>query len=108
MIAEMNDSQAQLDTFREYTPDVVAALTNLGQTGAYYDANGHYARTQPIFDAFALDGFNVLQPKPPSDRYNGLQVVQGRCPGGAVQPTVDGSAPWVVPGCQPSATPPGP
>lgn len=108
MIAEMNDSQSQLDTFREYTPDVVAALTNLGQTGAYYDANGHYARTQPVFDAFALDGNNRLESKPPSQRYDGLQVVNGRCPGGAVQPTPDGSAPWAVPGCNSSTTPPGP
>ncbi|MBV8431562.1 MAG: MCE family protein [Solirubrobacterales bacterium] len=108
LIAEMNDSQQQLDTFREYTPDVVAAFTNLGQTGGYYDANGHYARTQPYFDAFALDGFNILQSKPASLRYDGLQVVHGRCPGGASQPTPDGSAPWVVPGCQASSSPPGP
>jgi phospholipid/cholesterol/gamma-HCH transport system substrate-binding protein len=108
LITEMNDSQAQLDTFREYTPDVVAALTNLGQTGAYYDANGHYARTQPYFNAFALDGFNELVPKPASQRYSGLQVVHGRCPGGATQATPDGSAPWLVPGCALSATPPGP
>jgi phospholipid/cholesterol/gamma-HCH transport system substrate-binding protein len=107
-IKEMNDSQQQLDTFREYTPDVVAALTNLGQTGAYYDANGHYARTQPYFNAFALNGFNELVSKPDSLRYDGLQVVHGRCPGGASQPTSDGSAPWVVPGCQPSSSPPGP
>jgi phospholipid/cholesterol/gamma-HCH transport system substrate-binding protein len=108
MIAEMNDSQNQLDTFREYTPDVVAALTNLGQSAAYYDGNGHYARTQPVFDAFTLDGYNRLQTKPPSQRYDGLQVVHGRCPGGAVQPTPDGSAPWSVPGCNSPTTPPGP
>ncbi len=108
MIAEMNNSQNQLDTFREYTPDFVAALSNLGQTGAYYDANGHYARTQPVFDAFALDGYNRLETQPPSQRYNGLHVVHGRCPGGAVQPAPDGSAPWAVPGCDSSTTPPGP
>ncbi len=108
MIAEMNDSQNQLDTFREYTPDVVAALTNLGQSAGYYDANGHFARTQPVFDAFSLDGYNRLETKPPSQRYDGLQVVHGRCPGGAVQPTSDGSAPWAVPGCDASTTPPGP
>ncbi len=108
MIAQMNASQSQLDTFREYTPDVVAALTNLGQVGGYYDANGHYSRTQPIFNAFALNGFNQLVPKPPSQRYDGLQVVHGRCPGGAAQPAPDGSSPWGVPGCQLSATPPGP
>jgi len=108
LIQEMNDSQDQLDYLREYAPDVVAALTNLGQTAGYYDANGHYVRTQPVFDAFTVNGFNQLEPQPPSDRYNGLGVVHGRCPGSAVQPTPDGSAPWVVPGCNPSATLPGP
>jgi phospholipid/cholesterol/gamma-HCH transport system substrate-binding protein len=108
LIKEMNDSQPQLDYLREYAPDVVAALTNLGQIGAYYDANGHYARTQPFFSAFSIDSFNQLQPKPPSARYQGLQVVHGRCPGGAVQPAPDGSAPESVRGCNKSTTPPGP
>lgn len=108
LIAQMNQSQAQLDYLREYAPDVVGALTNLGQTNGYYDANGHYARTMPIFNAFSVNGFNQLTPQPGSARYNGLQVVNGRCPGGALQPTPDGSAPWAVPGCNPSATPPGP
>ena len=108
LIQMMNDSQPQLDYLREYAPDVVAALTNIGQTGAYYDANGHYVRTQPIFNAFTVSGFNALTPQPPSNRYDGLQVVHGRCPGSAVQPTADGSAPWAVPGCNPTATLPGP
>jgi phospholipid/cholesterol/gamma-HCH transport system substrate-binding protein len=108
LIKQMNQSQAQLDTLREYAPDLVAALTNIGQTNAYYDANGHYARTQPVFDAFAINGFNQLTSKPPSARYDGLEVVSGRCPGSAVQRTPDGSAPWAVPGCNPSAVPPGP
>jgi phospholipid/cholesterol/gamma-HCH transport system substrate-binding protein len=108
LIAQMNQSQPQLDYLREYAPDVVAALTNVGQSSGYYDANGHYARTQPVFDAFAINGFNQLTTKPPSARYDNLQVVHGRCPGSAAQPTPDGSAPWVVPGCIPSAVPPGP
>ena len=108
LIEQMNQSQQQLDYLREYAPDVVAALTNIGQTDAYYDANGHYARTQPVFDAFAINGFNQLTTKPPSARYDGLEIVHGRCPGSALQPTPDGSAPWAVPGCTPSATPPGP
>lgn len=107
LIKEMNDSQAQLDYLREYTPDVVAALTNLGQAGAYYDANGHYARTQPVFFAFGLNG-NALTSIPPFDRGQGIQVVKNRCPGSAVQPTPDGSAPWLVPGCSLSSVPPGP
>ena len=109
LIKQMNASQAQLDYLREFTPDVVAALTNLGQAAAYYDANGHYTRTQPMFSAFGLDGANQLQALPSqSMRYDGLHVVRSRCPGGAVQPTPDGSAPVKVPGCNPNNTPPGP
>jgi phospholipid/cholesterol/gamma-HCH transport system substrate-binding protein len=108
LIRSMNDSQTQLDTFREYTPDVVASLASLGQAGGYYDANGHYTRTQPFFSAFGLDAANQLTDQSPALRYAGLQKVYGRCPGGAIQPTPDGSAPWAVPGCNPSTTPPGP
>jgi phospholipid/cholesterol/gamma-HCH transport system substrate-binding protein len=108
LIKEMNDSQAQLDYLREYTPDLIGALTNFGQAGAYYDANGHYVRTQPTFFAFRIDSFNRLQTKPPSHRYRGLQVVSNRCPGGAVQPAPDGSSPWAVKGCRTNTTPPGP
>jgi phospholipid/cholesterol/gamma-HCH transport system substrate-binding protein len=105
---EMNQSQAQLDYLREFAPDVVAALSNLGQIGAYYDANGHYARTQPVFNAFGVDAANQLTTKPPSGRYDGFHVARRRCPGGAVQPAPDGSAPAAVPGCNPADTPPGP
>lgn len=108
LIRQMNDSQKQLDYLREFTPDLVAALANLGQTAAYYDANGHYSRTQPMFGAFGLDGSNQLTSKPPSQRYQGLQEVHSRCPGGAVQRPPDGSAPANVPGCNPATTPPGP
>jgi len=108
LIEAMNASQNQLDSLREYTPDVVAALANVGQASAYYDANGHYVRVQPTFFAFGTDSQNQLTARAPSDRYQGLQVVSARCPGGALQPTPDGSAPNPVPGCQPGATPPGP
>jgi phospholipid/cholesterol/gamma-HCH transport system substrate-binding protein len=108
LIKEMNDSQNQVDYLREYTPDVVAALSDLGQTGASYDANGHYNRTQPIFSAFSIDSNNQLQSQPAFARYAGLHAVHGRSPGGALQPVPDRSAPRPVPGCQPSSTPPGP
>jgi phospholipid/cholesterol/gamma-HCH transport system substrate-binding protein len=86
----------------------VGALTNLGQVSGYYDANGHYSRTMPVFGAFGLDAANVLTSKPAFARYDGLQNVHNRCPGGSIQPTPDGSAPVQVPGCQKSSTPPGP
>jgi phospholipid/cholesterol/gamma-HCH transport system substrate-binding protein len=107
LIEAMNRSQAQLDYLREYAPDVIAALANLGQASGYYDANGHYTRTQPFFGAFGLSPSNELTQRPPSDRYLGLRVVHGRCPGGAAQPTPDGSAPEPVPGCNPSSSPSG-
>jgi phospholipid/cholesterol/gamma-HCH transport system substrate-binding protein len=108
LVNELNDSQNQVDYLRNYTPDVVAALTNLGQAGAYYDANGHYVRAQPVLLPFALDANHQLQTQFPSQRYDGLQAARRRCPGGAVQPTPDGSAPQQVPGCDTSAVPPGP
>ena len=105
----MNASQAQLDYLREFTPDVVAALTNLGQAAAYYDANGHYTRTQPVFGAFwAGRGESASVTARRRCGTSGLHVVRSRCPGGAVQPTPDGSAPVPVPGCNPANTPPGP
>ena len=55
LVTAMNDSQTQLDTLREYTPDVVAALSDVGQASGYYDANGHYVRVQPTFFAFGTD-----------------------------------------------------
>jgi phospholipid/cholesterol/gamma-HCH transport system substrate-binding protein len=108
MIKEFNDSQAQVDTFRQYTPDVAAALTNLGQIGGYFDANGHYARTQPFFGAFGVNGANQLTSIAPSQRFEGLRVARTRCPGAAAQPAPDGSAPWLVPGCSLANVPPGP
>ena len=35
-----------------YTPDLVGWFRDFGQGAANYDANGHYARIQPIFNAF--------------------------------------------------------
>jgi phospholipid/cholesterol/gamma-HCH transport system substrate-binding protein len=108
LIKAMNASQSQVVSLRNYTPDIVAALADLGQASANYDGNGHYVRVQPFFGAFGIDSSNRLQAQPPADRYNGLQVVSGRCPGGAVQATPDGSAPRKTAGCKTSATPPGP
>ncbi|HWD84415.1 MAG TPA: MlaD family protein [Solirubrobacteraceae bacterium] len=108
LIRELNDSQSQLDYLREYTPDVIAALTNLGQASGYYDANGHYTRTQPFFGAYGLSAADQLVPRLPADRYDGLEVVHARCPGGAVQASGAASPPKPVAGCNPTSSPPGP
>ena len=107
LIRELNDSQSQLDYLREYTPDVIAALADVGQASGYYDANGHYVRTQPFFGAYGVSAANELVPRLPASRYTGLQVVHGRCPGAAVQ-TSPSASPISVPGCKTSSTPPGP
>jgi phospholipid/cholesterol/gamma-HCH transport system substrate-binding protein len=99
MIKQFKQSQPQLNYLRYYTPDVVAALSNVGQASSYYDANGHYVRTQPDTFAFQINGANELVAQPPSQRYAGLNHVSERCPGGAVTPSPDGSTPLVVPGC---------
>ena len=108
IIRQLNDSENQVEYLRNYTPDVVAALTSLGQASAYYDANGHYVRTQPVLFPFGLNASNELTTQFPSQRYDGLKSVRTRCPGSASQPTPDGSAPQSVPGCSTSDVQPGP
>jgi phospholipid/cholesterol/gamma-HCH transport system substrate-binding protein len=108
LIRQMNDSENQIEYLREFAPDVVSALGVVGQAAGYYDANGHYVRVVPTFFGYGVGGLGQLTSKPPNLRYQGLQVVHTRCPGSAVQPPPDGSAPVSVPGCQTSSTPPGP
>ena len=38
---------------RPYVPDLVGWVRGFGQAMATYDANGHYARTLPVFDAYS-------------------------------------------------------
>jgi phospholipid/cholesterol/gamma-HCH transport system substrate-binding protein len=108
-IRTMNRSQDFVDTLRQYTPDLAGWFTKFGQSAAAYDANGHYARIQPIFSPFSVnDATGLLTPIAPAQRLDGFEHRQfRRCPGGAMQPAPDGSAPVPVPGCDP-ATSPGP
>jgi phospholipid/cholesterol/gamma-HCH transport system substrate-binding protein len=106
LIKQFEQSNPQLNYLRYYTPDVVAALSNVGQASSYYDANGHYVRTQPDTFAFQINGSDELVAQPPSDRYAGLTHVTERCPGSAVTASPDGSTPLVVPGCSGSAAAP--
>jgi phospholipid/cholesterol/gamma-HCH transport system substrate-binding protein len=104
-----------LEFARPYTPDLVGWFRDFGQGAANYDANGHFARIQPIFNAFQFTdnpAGGVLTPIPPSARMNGLQTgAQRRCPGAATQRPPDGSAPFTDGGtvdCDSSLVPPGP
>jgi phospholipid/cholesterol/gamma-HCH transport system substrate-binding protein len=111
-------AQPVLEFARPYTPELIGWFRDFGQGAANYDANGHYARIQPIFNAFQF-GDNpaggVLTPIPPSKRMDGLQTgVIARCPGAATQRPADGSAPYTDRGnlgpndCDPSLALPGP
>jgi phospholipid/cholesterol/gamma-HCH transport system substrate-binding protein len=112
----LQKAQPVLEFLRPYAPDVTGWLRDFGQGAANYDANGHYARIQPIFNAFNFDdnaAGGVLTPIPPSQRFDGLETNQlRRCPGGASQPAADGSAPWRDASgtldCDPNQVPPGP
>lgn len=108
-IRTFDRSQEFVDTLRQYTPDLVGGLTKLGQTTSYYDANGHYARVQPLFSPFEYDpDTNELRRAPDGERIDAFERGQSRrCPGSAVQPPPDGSAPFVVEECDPEAVPPG-
>ena len=50
----LHRAQPVLEFIRPYTPDLVGWLRDFGQGAANYDANGHYARIQPMFNAFQL------------------------------------------------------
>jgi phospholipid/cholesterol/gamma-HCH transport system substrate-binding protein len=109
-------AQPVLEFLRPYSPELVGWLRDFGQSSANYDANGHFARVQPIFNAFdftAGPAGGTLTPIAPSQRFNGLQTNRlRRCPGGASQPAADGSSPWRDTSgtldCDPTQNPPGP
>jgi phospholipid/cholesterol/gamma-HCH transport system substrate-binding protein len=99
---------------RPYAPDLVAWLRGFGGAMAPYDANGHYARSVPVFDAFNFtddaDG-GSLTPKPAAERGSSPNLSTGnlrRCPGSGAPRPADGSAPFVdmgdlaKPDCDPS------
>ena len=94
---------------RSYTPDLAAWVTNFGQLAANYDANGHYARVQPMFLPSTFSS-GTLTANQPSQKLNGFDTGNlTRCPGAIMQPSPDGSSPVPVGSdCDPSSTPPGP
>jgi phospholipid/cholesterol/gamma-HCH transport system substrate-binding protein len=95
--------------FGPYSPELQGTLREFGQTSAYYDANGHYARVSPVFPDFALGANNNLTPAGPAEALAALKSGQlRRCPGSATQPAADGSSPFTDAeqlSCDPSQTP---
>ncbi|MEA2478279.1 MAG: phospholipid/cholesterol/gamma-HCH transport system substrate-binding protein, partial [Thermoleophilaceae bacterium] len=115
-VRALQKAQPVIEYIRPYSPDLAGWITKFGQGASNYDANGHYARIQPIFNEFSLGnvpGGQLLTAQSPSQRLSGLEFGKGRrCPGGATQPPPDGSAPWQDTGgntdCDPTSVPPGP
>ncbi len=110
--------QPVLEFIRPYIPEFEGWVRDFGEGAANYDANGHFARIQPIFNAFSFTdngAGGVLTPQGLDKKFDGLQTnVVKRCPGAASQRTQDNSAPYTDNGnlgpedCDPSLVPPGP
>jgi phospholipid/cholesterol/gamma-HCH transport system substrate-binding protein len=125
-ITALRRSQPVIEYIRPFTPDAIMWLRDFGQSTSNYDANGHFARISPMFNAFSFTdnaAGGVLTPVTPALRQVGLTTnFFSRCPGAASQPRPDGSNPFLdqgrlTPGngtpsnpgdCDPSQVPPGP
>jgi phospholipid/cholesterol/gamma-HCH transport system substrate-binding protein len=92
-----------------YSPDLAGTLRAFGQTGSYYEANGHYARVGLGLPNFHLGEGEQLTPASASQAFESLRTGQlRRCPGGAVTPAADGSSPFTdgqLLTCDPLQTP---
>jgi phospholipid/cholesterol/gamma-HCH transport system substrate-binding protein len=109
----LRESTPIFSFIRPYTPDLVSWLRSFGGAFAPYDANGHYARTVAVFDAYEFvddaEGGHLV-PKSLAQRGDSPNLTTGqlrRCPGAAA-PAPDGSGPFVDSGelanadCDPS------
>jgi phospholipid/cholesterol/gamma-HCH transport system substrate-binding protein len=97
-VTALRESVPITAVFGPYTPDLNGTLRTFGQATAYYDANGHYARINPVFPDFKLGSNNNLTPA--SSSAQALEALRSgqlrRCPGAATQPAADGSSPFTA------------
>jgi phospholipid/cholesterol/gamma-HCH transport system substrate-binding protein len=114
-IAALQRSLPVISYIRPYTPDLTGWVTKFAEVANPYDANGHYARIQPIFNQFQYTdtpaGPTLVPLSDDLAGRNGLNARNSlRCPGAATQPSPDGSNPWPddSPDCDPTNVPPGP
>jgi phospholipid/cholesterol/gamma-HCH transport system substrate-binding protein len=108
-IRALDRSQPVISYARLYTPDLAGWFTKFAEVAGYYDANGHYARVMPVFSPARRGAGNTLEFLNPQQRTEGFERgILRHCPGSAVQPPPDGSAPRAADGCDPDDTPPGP
>src|SRR4051794_1996274 len=115
-VTALNKSVPVVSFVRPYTADFVGWLRDFGQGTSNYDANGHYARIQPIFNAYTFTSNpagGALTAIPGDQRLAQLQTGNlERCPGAASQFPEDKSAPFRDTNgkldCDPSQELPGP
>lgn len=93
-IEALRKSLPVLSFIRPYAPELVGWIKDFGQSTSNYDANGHFARIQPIFNLFSI-GDTPVPILSPNNRLQGFTTGQfRRCPGTASQNPTDGSAPY--------------
>jgi phospholipid/cholesterol/gamma-HCH transport system substrate-binding protein len=112
----LGDATPVLSFIRPYAPDLVSFLRSFGSAAGTYDANGHYARTVPVFDAFSFTddpAGGTLAQKTQGERGRSPYLTFGnlrRCPGTSLPAPSDASAPFVdsgelaKPDCDPTQT----
>jgi phospholipid/cholesterol/gamma-HCH transport system substrate-binding protein len=89
-----------LSFIRPYAPDLIGFVRGFASAAATYDANGHYARTVPVFDAFNFtDDANggTLTLKDREAKGKSPYLTNGhlrRCPGASLPRLSDASAPF--------------
>jgi phospholipid/cholesterol/gamma-HCH transport system substrate-binding protein len=116
-IRALQKSQPVVTFIRPFAPELIGWIRDFGEGASAYDANGHYARISPTFNAFSFTSNptgGVLTPVPPVGRSQFAQTnILKRCPGAASQAPADKSAPFLDDGrldgqCNPNEVPPGP
>lgn len=79
---------------RPYSADLVGTFRDFGEGTANYDANGHYARVSPAFNAYSSNGTTLTKRPAGASRLTDLATTKvQRCPGSATSPAADGSSP---------------
>jgi phospholipid/cholesterol/gamma-HCH transport system substrate-binding protein len=98
-----------LSGLRPYAPDVVAGFFNAfgGAAGGFYDANGHYLRSNVVVSGTgsSLTGLlsllgGLTSKLPPLS--GGRTGMLARCPGGGSPPASAGGNPWTAPDVLPA------
>jgi phospholipid/cholesterol/gamma-HCH transport system substrate-binding protein len=120
-ITALNAAQPDIALTRAYAPDLLRLLGSLGQSTAYYDANGHFARVMPAGANLFSNAGGTLTPIAPAQQFDQFSALGlgpfTRCPGSSTQanagwptppdhPFLDGGS--LTGDCDPSQVPPGP